>query len=154
MTQDYYRNLLARLEPIVVCPWRETLLWIVDPPLARLAQDAIQPDQCWYNAYAVAKCYCDLVQYVEGLVLFDDGIVEHGWNVTGGKHFDLTWERYRPSYLRVSYFPVICGSVKDLQAQGYEFKPQEMTMMGQYERMQFNGRADSSQVGFRRKLNG
>lgn len=129
-----YEVLLSRGRKVEIVSWTDSGIAAHRVSHLPWSKTSIRPEQCWYNAYLIAENYRYCVEYVEGLVIFDDEIVEHGWNSINGKHFDLTWEYYRPSYLKLPHYELISGSVSGLEAQGYVFMPDVISMVGQYRR--------------------
>jgi hypothetical protein len=136
--------LLAHCEPRSIVSWRQTRL----PSLGFSEQHAlwreIRAEECWYNAHLIATHFAPHVSYVEGFVVFWDGVVPHGWNVIDGQSFDLTWERHFSSALTLPRFQLIEGAPQALAQQGYVFHPNVMTMAEQYRRRLQSGAPTTS----------
>jgi hypothetical protein len=124
--------LLAYCQVREVASWKQTRL----PSLGFSEQHAlwreIRPEECWYNAYLVATRFAPHVSYVEGFVVFCDGVVPHGWNAIDGLSFDLTWELHFSRAFALPRFMLLEGTPQSLVEEGYVFHPNVMTMVDQY----------------------
>ena len=124
--------LLAYCQAREVVSWKQTRL----PSLGLSEQHAlwreIRPEECWYNAHLVATRFAPHVSYVEGFVIFCDGVVPHGWNTIEGLSFDLTWELHFSRGLALPRFMLLEGTPQSLAEEGYVFHPNVMTMVDQY----------------------
>lgn len=94
----------------------------------------IRDKECFFNAYKLAEHYGAALQYAEGLVVFEDAVVVHAWNVIGETDIDLTWEYHRPELFDLPHHRLVVGTLKDLQRRGYYFAPDQSTMVEQYRR--------------------
>lgn len=92
----------------------------------------IRPEECWYNAHLVATRFAPHVSYVEGFVVFCDGVVQHGWNAIDGLSFDLTWELHFSRALALPRFMLLEGTPQSFVEEGYVFHPNVTTMVEQY----------------------
>jgi hypothetical protein len=124
--------LLSHCRPCELVSWRQTQLPSLGFSESHALWRRIRPEECWYNAHLVATQFAPLVSYVEGFVVFCDGVVPHGWNTIAGLNFDLTWELHFPRALRQPRFALLEGTPPALERRGYVFHPDIMTMVEQY----------------------
>jgi hypothetical protein len=128
-----HEPLLASATLASIARWADTRLPALGFTRRRWSTRRIRNDECFYNAYDVAKHYEGArLWYVEGFVVFDDGVVEHAWNALDGRHFDLTWEYHRPEFLRAPRYALLSGTPTELDARGYVFAPDRATMVAQH----------------------
>jgi hypothetical protein len=124
--------LLAHCEAREVISWRRTRLASLGFSERHPLWREIRPEECWYNAHLVATRFAPQVCYVEGFVVFVDGVVPHGWNAIDGLSFDLTWELHFARALAQPRFMLLEGTPQALALEGYVFDPRVMTMAEQY----------------------
>jgi hypothetical protein len=124
--------LLRHCERRQIVSWRQTRLPSLGFSERHTVWPEIRPEECWYNAHLVATCFAPHVYYVEGFVVFRDGVVLHGWNAIDGLSFDLTWELHFARALSQPRFMLLEGTPQALAEEGYVFHPNVMSMVEQY----------------------
>lgn len=101
----------------------EELREAIIQPFTLIGEYDIYPKACYQNAMMIAKVMeCE---YVEGEVVINHPqhpiSIIHAWNSKDGVYFDPTWAKFPPAWEEgVSYFPVVQGTIQQLESQGYK----------------------------------